>query len=78
MCMVHALLLFVVKQQMIFTVSLKITSLTLEYSYDCPQTSAVTLKNVGKYSSSEPTRNYSETNKNETKHNNIICIFGGI
>ena len=66
-----------VEQQMILAVSFKITSLTLEYSYDCPKASAVTLKNLGKYTSSEPMRNYNETNKNKKNTTILFAYFVG-
>ena len=69
------LLCLVVKYKQILPIpslSLRITSLALGQSYDCPSASEVTLKNMGR-SIMWTTKSWLCHNK--TKHNKILCMF---
>ena len=59
-----------------FPISIRLTSLTLWQSNDCPSASKATLMNMDKYfmwNHYEPLHNH-----NKAKHNKTVCIFLGI
>ena len=59
-----------------FTISIRLTSLALWQSNDCPSASKAALMNMDKYIMwihYEPLHNH-----NKAKHNNTVCIFFGI
>ena len=59
-----------------FPISIRLTSLALWQSNDCPSASKATLMNMDKYFMSiHYERLY---NHNKAKHNKIVCIFLGI
>ena len=59
-----------------FPISIRLTSLALRQSYDCPSASKATLMNMDKYFM----WNHYERlhNHNKAKHNKTVCIFIGI
>ena len=59
-----------------FPISIRLTSLALWQSNDCPSTSKATLMNMDKYSI---WIHYERLhNHNKAKHNKIVCVFLGI
>ena len=74
---VFALLCFVVVLHwLIFPVSIRLTSLALWQSNDCPSASKATLMNMDKYFM---WIHYERLhNHNKAKHNKTVCIFLGI
>ena len=74
---VFALLCFVVViHWLIFPISIKLTSLALWQSNDCPSASKATLMNMDKYFM---WIHYARLhNHNKAKHNKTVCIFLGI
>ena len=77
MHMVFALLCFVVVVHwLIFPISIRLTSLALWQSNDCPSASKATLMNMDKYFM---WIHYERLhNHNKAKHNKTVCIFLGI
>ena len=77
MHMVFALLCFVVViHWLIFPISIRLTSLALWQSNDCPSASKATLMNMDKYFM---WIHYERLhNHNKAKHNKTVCIFLGI
>ena len=74
---VFALLCFVVViHWLIFPISIRLTSLALWQSNDCPSASKATLMNMDKYFM---WIHYERLhNNNKAKHNKTVCIFLGI
>ena len=73
---VFALLCFVVVTLTDFTISIRLTSLALWQSNDCPNASKATLMNMDKYFM---WIHYERLhNHNKAKHNKTVCIFLGI